>query len=345
MQASLLQHQAARNAVLASRLRHRGVVWPASPAVSAQHQHQHQHQHQQTHTCHRLHAVNTQQQDAATGLAPLPWDGTPDQVQVCVRSSCLFGTLCAAACCAITLHRPRTTPHRHHLLASRHNAGPAAAAATRVRRCQNAGRPDAAVVPARQVRGVVCMSVCVRCVATPGAHASAAPPALHVTSRVSPASRTSLEQLAAAAAACPLQPTPLPGTSRWTRRSRSCGRCSRGGSGSSERVALCVLSCGRGCSCSGCCCQPAAGNVYTCAFRSLVAHWCSADDVTLATVQAEFATGKSFVYEHCDKRGRPVLIITASKHNIGVWRGGGCAAGCCCAPVSHAAVWRAPEPV
>jgi hypothetical protein len=44
---------------------------------------------------------------------------------------------------------------------------------------------------------------------------------------------------------------------------------------------------------------------------------CRADEVTLDAVKAEFNTGKSFVYDKCDKYGRPVLIITASKHNIG----------------------------
>lgn len=47
-----------------------------------------------------------------------------------------------------------------------------------------------------------------------------------------------------------------------------------------------------------------------------------ADEVTLASVQAEFDTGKSFVYDQPDTQGRPVLIITARKHNIGAWRAG-----------------------
>jgi hypothetical protein len=44
---------------------------------------------------------------------------------------------------------------------------------------------------------------------------------------------------------------------------------------------------------------------------------CRADEVTLDTVRAEYDTGKSFVSETRDVFGRPVLIITASKHNIG----------------------------
>lgn len=43
-----------------------------------------------------------------------------------------------------------------------------------------------------------------------------------------------------------------------------------------------------------------------------------ADEVTLDTVRAEYNTGKSFVYEHSDVYGRPVMVITASKHNIGM---------------------------
>lgn len=42
-----------------------------------------------------------------------------------------------------------------------------------------------------------------------------------------------------------------------------------------------------------------------------------ADEVTLDTVRAEYDTGKSFVYDKTDVYGRPVLVITASKHNIG----------------------------
>lgn len=44
--------------------------------------------------------------------------------------------------------------------------------------------------------------------------------------------------------------------------------------------------------------------------------------MTLDTVRAEYDTGKSFVSESRDVFGRPVLIITASKHNIGErWAG------------------------
>jgi hypothetical protein len=50
-------------------------------------------------------------------------------------------------------------------------------------------------------------------------------------------------------------------------------------------------------------------DVSCCSFR--------ADEVTLDTVRAEYNTGKSFVYDQPDVYGRPVLIITASKHNIG----------------------------
>lgn len=39
--------------------------------------------------------------------------------------------------------------------------------------------------------------------------------------------------------------------------------------------------------------------------------------MTLDTVRAEYNTGKSFVYDTPDVYGRPVMIITASKHNIG----------------------------
>lgn len=39
--------------------------------------------------------------------------------------------------------------------------------------------------------------------------------------------------------------------------------------------------------------------------------------MALDTVRAEYDTGKSFVSETRDVFGRPVLIITASKHNIG----------------------------
>jgi len=42
-----------------------------------------------------------------------------------------------------------------------------------------------------------------------------------------------------------------------------------------------------------------------------------ADEVTLESVQAEYKTGKSFVYDQLDVFNRPVLIITASKHNVG----------------------------
>lgn len=44
---------------------------------------------------------------------------------------------------------------------------------------------------------------------------------------------------------------------------------------------------------------------------------CRADEVTIETVQAEYDTGKSFVYDQLDVFNRPVLIITASKHNVG----------------------------
>lgn len=42
-----------------------------------------------------------------------------------------------------------------------------------------------------------------------------------------------------------------------------------------------------------------------------------ADEVTLESVQAEYKTGKSFVYDQLDVFNRPVMIITASKHNVG----------------------------
>lgn len=52
----------------------------------------------------------------------------------------------------------------------------------------------------------------------------------------------------------------------------------------------------------------------------LCVFWCiRADEVTLDTVRAEYNTGKSFVYDKCDVYGRPVMVITASKHNIGGW--------------------------
>jgi hypothetical protein len=51
---------------------------------------------------------------------------------------------------------------------------------------------------------------------------------------------------------------------------------------------------------------------------------CRADHITFEDVKAEYATGKSFVHEHLDTFGRPVLIIRAKKHNPSKCRGWRC---------------------